>query len=177
MSPRRGQFFGADLVLAVVLAITLFLAYLTLASLTDERARAELQALELRGAAGQAAAHLALAPGTPANWSQQAVVNATTVRSLGLALKPRHLAEDRVLRLFSMVNDASLYPEVRKLLGLDRAGYNYSLTLLRPNGTALYNTTFAAAPANATAAYADQAVLFRGDAMRLRIGVWIVEEN
>jgi len=167
----RGQLFSIDMLVAVTVAFLLFLAATVLSERLGNTLYSSEQAIELAGAAEAAAAQLVSSPGKPLDWNGIEFSEAA-VNSVGLAESRNVFDAEKIERFFELAANQTALASLKKMLGLARPGYNFSITLYNQTG-AIVNQTGPAQPLQKPAASADRVGVLNGSLARIRLVVWI----
>ena len=146
---KRGQLFSLDLLFAFSAVLFLFVAMVIVSDMLYYSFQAAGTKAEMRDAALAAVDSLVSTSGTPSNWSDLTELDSATVKGLGLAKEKGVLDSEKVKKFFEMVNTTTLnsnYSNASFLLGLGRAGYNFSVAVYNSSNVRIYFTSASAAP-------------------------------
>lgn len=179
---RRAQLFSQDIIFAIVLVLFTFSVWLIL----FDRVFTTISTNEFRRnideSTASAMSQLLESSGVPTNWNNLSTINETTVGSIGLVSSRNVLDPAKVSTFVSLAGSGgSNYTTMKRLLGLDREGYAFNLTITSLNGTVLYNVsnTPSVGPYNAsyaavnTTASIDRFALLNNSLVKVTMGVWI----
>jgi len=177
---KRAQLFSQDIIFAILLALFILSLWVILKdrvlhvlSITNDRTM-------LDEAASNAMSQLLETSGTPANWNRLEVINDTAISSMGLVSERNVLDSEKLEKFISLSNDNN-YTTMKKLLGLEREGYEFNFSVSSLNGLLLYNTSRSpsAVYGNAsysalnTTAFLERYALLNGSLVKVCLGVWI----
>ncbi|MCX6767419.1 MAG: hypothetical protein NTY90_01650 [Candidatus Micrarchaeota archaeon] len=167
----RGQLFSIDILVAVTIALFLFITATTLSTRVMNVLGISEQEIELNAAAEAAAAQLAASPGNPLNWDALSFSDAS-VNSIGLAESRNVLAPAKVGAFFALASNQTALPLVKKMLGVSRPGYGFSVRIYNQTGS-LVNGFSTGAGTGKPATVAERIGVLNGSLVRLSVGVWI----
>jgi hypothetical protein len=140
MRGKAGQMFSADMLLAIIIFVMILVAVIWLGDFLNEKIRYDENRRMMGISAGYAMSSLVETPGSPDDWENLSAANfnETNVASLGLAevgYGGWQLDPAKVARLSAL--GSSKYSELRDILGLRGAGYEYYLTIAQSAGPAV----------------------------------------
>lgn len=185
---QRGQLFSQDIIFAIVLVLLTFSLWLTLRQrvlgvilMSDDRR-------QLDEAASSAMGQLLESSGMPTNWERLPLgndsnINETIVNSIGLVSDRNNLDTGKITVFVNMANSSvDNYTTTKKLLGLNREGYEFNFTISSLDGTLLYsvnNTPATSAAYSAsysavnTTSFVERFALLNNSLVKVAMGVWI----
>ena len=190
---KRGQLFSQDIIFAILLVLFTFSLWLTLRQrvlnvmLTSDDRR------QLDEAASSALGQLLESSGMPTNWDRLPLgndsnINETLVNSIGLVSDRNNLDSGKIVVFINMANNRSVnnYTTTKKLLGLNREGYNFNFTISSLDGTVLYSINYtptisynassyynASYSAVNTTSFVERFALLNNSLVKVVMGVWI----
>lgn len=173
MHRPRGQFFGVDALFALLIILFSFFGAMLLWSTFNNHVLNRESYLRLTESSQDALNQLVRTAGNATDWHLLTSATNETVDSLGLALEPTILDPDKVTRLFNLTSTETGWKDVRILLGLTQAGYNYSLVIYQANQTPLYQTLYNQTLPNRLTSATDRVALLNGQRVRLKLTVWV----
>jgi len=168
---RRGQLFSYDFLLASIGLMVLLAIYFTSSvAVTDRMGEAELRA-EMEEATQTAANSLLRTPGDPSNW-ENAPINDTGIRSLGLANSRNLLDAEKTSAFFNITCGSAEYNATVPILGLSRRAYAYNASLEYLNGTLIYSINRTPPSSIVQSIPAERLAILNGTEVRLKMVVW-----
>jgi len=176
MGKKRGQLFSMDMMFAATIVLFLFVAMTVVHDMLFYSFQTSTAKAEMRDSTLAAADVLVSSAGNPSNWSDSAGIDAASVKVLGLASERGVLDPAKVAGFFQSINTTTLnsnYSNARRALGLNRPGYNFSVTIYNSTGDKILETNASIAPSasNSTASMQRYALL-NGELARLNVRVW-----
>ncbi len=171
----RGQFFSADLMFASVAVVALAAITVFAFSRADSAQSQDELRSQLSASASDALAALVQSPGNPSNWTRFGKMDSAQISGIGLASSPGVLDYDKVSFFFSSINRASAnanYSNASMLMGLRKAGYDFSVSIYDSSGATLFSTNASAQPSQNNSASAERLALLNATPVRARISVW-----
>lgn len=166
----NGQLFSVDMLFALSLMITIFVAT---SVVTNSLASTEAT-LRVREPmtidALQASSALIATGGSPLDWEQLNWTQNITVYSLGLATSPNSLDSAKFNKFLSL--NSTNYTDIRKLLGLSRPGYHFYVSVLFSNGSRAAPDFGELASADYPSVAVQRMILLDNQPRKLKVGVW-----
>ncbi len=172
---RRGQFFSADFLFAG----TVVLLLLAFAFFAVEKADSFFSSTNLRlgisSSAADAAAALVQSAGVPSNWQSFGKIDSAQIKTLGLASERAVLDYEKTARFFDSINRAqsnSNYSNASLLLGLRKAGFDYSLSIYDSAGATLFSTNASVQPELNNSVSSERLAVLNDSAVRVKLTAW-----
>jgi len=170
---KRGQFFGADAILAFLLVLFALVA----AGVATESLDSQISTTEITHRLTERATdslnQLIRTPGKPADWNLLTTVDNTTIDSLGLSHEANLLDPQKVARFFNLTNSTDGFEQACVLLAIREPGYNFTLTLTYANNTVAYTTLYPAPVQSHIAASIERVAMLNHESVRARLTLWI----
>jgi len=179
---RKAQLFSEDIIFAIVLVLFTFSLWLILRDRVLSMISAGETRRQLDEATSDALSQLLETSGNPANWNQLSTIDETTVASIGIASSRNTLDSDKIDKFINISNsEGSNYTTIKRLLGLDRAGYKFNFTISSLDGVTLYDVSRLPSGELGNASYAslnttafiERFALLNNSLVKVTLGVWI----